>query len=54
MSVPTGSNTFYPFIGPVTSAAATPFEVLRVKSMIRLDAVGWTDVLRTFLVSLRM
>ncbi|CAB9515620.1 Mitochondrial carrier protein (Partial), partial [Seminavis robusta] len=33
----------------VTSAAATPFEVLRVKSMIRLDSVGWTEVLQTFL-----
>lgn len=35
----------------VTSAAASPFEVLRVKSMILLEPVGWTEVLQKFIVS---
>lgn len=35
----------------VTSAAAAPFEVLRVKSMILLESAGWTEVLRGFVVS---
>lgn len=35
----------------VTSAAATPFEVLRVKSMILLEPAEWTRVLQTFIAS---
>jgi hypothetical protein len=35
----------------VTAAAASPFEVLRVRSMGQLEPQGWTAVLEDFLVS---
>ena len=35
----------------VTAAAASPFEVLRVRSMALLEEKPWTDVLKQFLVS---
>lgn len=35
----------------VTAAAASPFEVLRVRSMGLLEPAGWTAVLEDFLVS---
>ena len=34
----------------VTSAAAAPFEVLRVKSMGLVESSGWKEVLRQFIV----
>jgi hypothetical protein len=36
----------------LTAAAASPFEVLRVRSMALLDEKSWTEVLKEFLVSL--
>lgn len=35
----------------ITAAAASPFEVLRVRSMAMLEEKKWTEVLREFLVS---
>ena len=35
----------------ITAAAASPFEVLRVRSMAMLEEKKWTEVLRDFLVS---
>jgi solute carrier family 25 (mitochondrial phosphate transporter), member 3 len=37
----------------VTSAAAAPFEVLRVKSMGLVESSGWKEVLRQFIVEKR-
>lgn len=37
----------------VTSAAAAPFEVLRVKSMGLVESAGWKEVLRQFIVEKR-
>ena len=34
----------------ITAAAASPFEVLRVRSMAMLETKPWTEVLRDFLV----
>jgi hypothetical protein len=52
----TGSQTilllFAAALGTVvTAAAASPFEVLRVRSMGQLEPQGWTAVLEDFLVS---
>ena len=38
----------------VTAAAASPFELLRVRSMGLIEPEKWTTVLKNFLVSLRL
>jgi hypothetical protein len=52
----TGSQTILLFAAAlgtvVTAAAASPFEVLRVRSMGLLEPKGWTAVLEDFLVCL--
>ena len=40
---------FLSLFDTVTSAAATPFEVLRVKSMILLEPASWTKVFQNFI-----